>query len=254
MSNENEVHDDRQTLSAIVREVGIEPGPELPCSYLPGRPSRLVAFRAGRLPAGVYHSLMDLNFRRSGDVFYRPACSGCRECVALRVPVATFRPNRAQRRCWARNRDLTVEVGRLAPTPEKHALFVRYLEARHDRQMSGEWDSFRDFLYTSPIGTREVTYRLAGRLVGVGIFDVEPRAVSTVYCFFDPDLSARSVGTFNILWTIDHCCAQGTPYVYLGYYLRDCRRMNYKINFTPCELLDEQGRWQPFPTPGAIIQ
>ena len=254
MSDKSEIGDDREVLRGFIREVGIKPGPEQPCSYLPGRPLRLVAFRAARLPPGLYHPIMDLNFRRSGDVFYRPACSGCRQCVALRVPAATFRPNRSQRRCRARNRDLAVEIGQFSPTPEKHALFVRYLEARHDRQMSAEWDSFRDFLYTSPIRTHEVTYRLAGRLVGVGIFDVEPQAVSTVYCYFDPDLSARSIGTFNILWTIDHCCARGIPHVYLGYYVRDCRRMSYKIGFTPCELLDEQGRWQPVPSDHPVVK
>jgi arginine-tRNA-protein transferase len=113
--------------------------------------------------------------------------------------------------------------------------------------MSGDWDSFCDFLYSSPINTLEVAYYLGETLVGAGILDVEPEAVSTVYCYFDPDLPARSIGTFNILWTIEYCRLRGIPYVYLGYYVANSRQMRYKINFRPCELLSDDDSWGPSP-------
>lgn len=239
---------DRLSLRDLIRSVGLEPGPEQPCSYLPGRQARMIAFRADELPPGLYQSLMDLNFRRSGDVFYRPVCDACRQCAAVRVPTGTFQPNRSQRRCRLRNQDIEVRVEQPTPTEEKHALFQRYLRARHDRQMSGDWDDFCDFLYSSPINTLEVVYRLDGVLVGAGILDVEPEAVSTVYCYFDPELPARSIGTFNILWTIEYCLSRGIPYAYLGYYVADSRQMRYKINFRPCELLSGDDCWAPAST------
>ena len=73
---------------------------------------------------------------------------------------------------------------------------------------------------------------------------MEPEAVSTVYCYFEPDMPARSLGTFNILWSIEYCKQLDVPHLYLGYFIRDCRKMNYKIRFRPCELLDLKGNWQ----------
>ena len=230
----------------LIARLSLSVGPASPCPYLPNRSARNIAFQAAHLPSGLYHSLMDLNFRRSGCVFYQPACDPCRQCQAIRVATEPFKPSRSQKRCLQRNADLTIEVCEPAPTEEKHCLFTRYLDERHDSQMTGDWQSFCDFLYRSPIETREVVYRHQGRLVGVGLFDVEPQAISTVYCYFDPDLAGWSIGTFNILWTIRHAREHDLPYVYLGYYIRDARTMNYKIHFRPCEILGEDGDWHRF--------
>ncbi|GMU23824.1 MAG: hypothetical protein AMXMBFR13_39020 [Phycisphaerae bacterium] len=237
----------QQRIDAVrlfLRHSGLQAGGQHDCSYLPGRSSRELAFRASALPPGVYHALMDLNFRRSGSVFYRPQCPACHQCQAIRVPVASFQPNRAQRRCWRRNQDLKVTAGRLSPDAGKHALYRAYQDQRHRRQMDAGWQGFCEFLYQSPVTTFEVNYSLAGRLISAAIADVEPGAVSTVYCYFDPQLEDRSLGTFNILWTIDWARQLGLPYVYLGYYIANSPKMSYKLNFRPCELLNAQGAWQ----------
>jgi leucyl-tRNA---protein transferase len=218
------------------------PGEAFPCPYLPGRPARRVVLAAEPLP-GVYHALMDSNFRRLGPVFYRPACDGCAECRMLRLVVSDFRPSRAQRRCAARNRDLAVELVEPRPTPEKHALYRRYLETRHDGQMDGSTEEFERFLYESPIDSVEAVYRLEGRIVGVGIVDREPLAWSAVYCYFEPDLPGRSLGVFNVLTLVEECRRREVPYLYLGYYVRGCAAMAYKASYRPHELLKEDGRF-----------
>ncbi len=228
-------------------ETGIlQPGPPQGCSYLPQQQARTVAFVAEHLPAGVYTALLALNFRRSGTLLYRPACAECRQCRNLRVPVAAFHPNRTQRRCWGRNADLAVTVGEPRPSQEKLALFRRYQQERHDGQMATGWRDFCDFLYSSPILTREVEYRLNGTLLGVGIADHEPQAASLVYCYFDPQAATRSPGVFNVLWMIEYCRRVSLPYLYLGYYIRDSAKMNYKAAYKPCEILDDRGQWRPF--------
>ncbi|MBI3462378.1 MAG: arginyltransferase [Planctomycetes bacterium] len=219
-------------------------GPAHPCSYLAGRWAESDWFVASQLPAGAYHSLMDLNFRRSGALFYRAACDGCQECKAIRVAVQEFQPNRSQRRCWRRNQDITVSVGPPVPTEDKLEVYQRYLRDRHDREMGGSWSEFCAFLYNSPLHTREVVYRQAGQVLAAGIVDVEPHAVSTVYCYYDPDASGRALGVFNVLWTIDWCRRKQVPYVYLGYFVRECNKMNYKAHYRPCELLEPDGRWR----------
>jgi arginine-tRNA-protein transferase len=203
-----------------------------------------VALRPERLTPRLYRLFLDLNFRRLGPVVYRPACEGCRECRQLRVDVARFRPSRAQRRCTKRNADVTVEAGRPEATAEKHEVYRRYLETRHDGQMSGSWEEFRDFLYDAPPFTHEVVFRVGGHLLGAGIYDVSPEAVSAVYFYFDPDLGGRSPGTLNVLWLVGECRRLGVPWLYLGYHVAKSPSMAYKSGFRRHEILGDDGQWR----------
>lgn len=236
----------RRLAEAIERAAG-SPGPPFACPYLEDRRARHLALRLEPFAPGLYHALMDLNFRRLGDVFYRPECDGCRECRMIRIPVAEFRPSRAQRRCLRKNRDVSVRFGTPRPSEEKQALYRRYLEARHDGQMDGSPAELQGFLYSSPLRTLETTYHAAGRLLGVGIADLEPLALSAVYCFFEPALGERSLGVLNVLTLIEECRRRGLRHLYLGYYVAESRRMNYKAGYRPCEILDVDRGWVRVP-------
>jgi len=235
----------RARLARLVGALGLEPSPPSPCPYLPGRDSRLVALRPNRLTPRLYGLFLDQNFRRLQDLVYRPQCDGCRECRQLRVDTRRFRPSRAQRRCSRRNADVVAEVGRPRPSAEKHAVYARYLAARHDGAMSGSWEEFSEFLHEAPEMTREVHFRAAGRLVGAGIFDVAQDALSAVYFYFDPELAARAPGTFNVLWLVEEAKRRSCPWLYLGYYVAGSPRMAYKAGFHPHEILDDDGRFRP---------
>lgn len=237
----------RARLARLVGALGLEASPPSPCPYLPGRASRLVALRPNRLTPRLYGLFLDLNFRRLQDLVYRPQCDACRECRELRVDVPRFRPTRAQGRCWRKNADVTAETGRPAPSAEKHALYRRYLEARHDGSMSGSAEEFEEFLHQAPEMTREVVFRAGGRLVGAGIFDVARDALSAVYFYFDPLLGARSPGTFNVLWLIEEARRLGCAWLYLGYYVAGSPSMAYKARFHPHEVLGDDGRFRPEP-------
>lgn len=232
-----------QRLARILAEAGLRPGAEHPCPYLPGRSARQIVVLPPPGIPGLYHSFMDLGYRRLGSVYYRPACRGCQECRPLRVRVEEFQPSRSQRRCLERNRDVVVEVGAPEATAEKHDLYRRYLEARHDGQMDGSWSELKDSLYDTPPTTLELCYRAEGRLLAVGLADAEPRALSAVYCFFDPGEEARSLGTLNVLRLIEECRRRGVPHLYLGYWVAGSPKMAYKASFRPHELLDDEGRW-----------
>ena len=109
------------------------------------------------------------------------------------------------------------------------------------REEDGSPAELHGFLYSSPIDTLEMTYVLDGRVVAVGIADVEPAALSAVYCYFEPSLAARSLGVFNVLRLVEECRRRGLPHLYLGYYVEACRTMEYKADYRPCEIL-EPGR------------
>jgi arginine-tRNA-protein transferase len=161
----------------------------------------------------------------------------------LRLPVGEFEPSRAQRRCRARNADLDIAVATPARNAEKLALYRRYLEARHDGQMDGSPGEMRALTSSSSVQTCEIEYRVGGRLVAVGIADLEPEAMSAVYCYYDPGEARRSLGVFNVLWMIDECRRRGLAWLYLGYWIRDCPKMSYKSDYRPCEMLVADGRW-----------
>ncbi|MEW6367263.1 MAG: arginyltransferase [Acidobacteriota bacterium] len=244
MSPTEQAHARRTLLLAQAIERAVPaPGEPFPCPYLSGRTARNTTLLVSSYLPGVYHSLMDLNFRRLGHLFYRPRCDGCDACRMIRVPVEEFRPSRAQRRCWTRNRDLSVELGQPVLTDEKHELYGRYLSLRHDGTMDGSLQEFQRFLYTSSVETVEVVCRAGEKLVAVSVADLEPLAMSAVYCYFEPYLPSRSLGTFNILWMIEECRRRRLPYLYLGFFVRDCHQMRYKSNFLPCEILTPEGRW-----------
>jgi arginine-tRNA-protein transferase len=233
-----------EALRRVLEEADLEPDGEHPCTYLPGRTARQVLVRPPSFAPGLYHSFMDLNYRRLGFLVYRAACRGCAECRMLRVLVDDFCPTRAQRRCRARNADLVVAVSRPQATDEKRDLYRRYLESRHDGTMSGSSDELAEFLYDAPPFTFEITYRAGARLVAVGIADVEPLAMSAVYCYFDPAEARRSPGVFNVLSLLDECGERGLPYLYLGYYVAGSRKMAYKADFRPHEIRRADGGWQ----------
>jgi arginine-tRNA-protein transferase len=206
------------------------------------------------MPGSLYHRFMDAGFRRSGRVVYQPVCGHCRACVPLRVPVATFQPDKSQRRTWRRNPDLTVTLTDPEPTPEKHDLYERYRQQWHGADEPRDWSQFTSFLYDSPVETLEFSYRdPAGRLLGVGICDVCDESLSSVYFYFDPDESKRSLGTFSALYELDWASRAGIPYYYLGYWITGCGAMEYKANYRPCEALGTDGVWRELGTPHAPV-
>jgi len=217
------------------------------CVYLPGREWALRMLPAPRHDA-AYRELLERHHRRSGWVVYRPVCRGCQECLPIRVPVAGFRPSRSQRRVLRRNRDVTIEVAHPEPSEEKLELHNRFVAARFDRGDAGftDIDGYAEVFGPSPVTTREMRLRVGGKLVGVGLLDMLPDVISSVYFFFDPEHARRSLGTLSALKELELAAATRRSYLYLGYYISGCREMSYKARFRPSELLYPDGVWRTF--------
>lgn len=229
---------------------------EHPCGYWPERVARdlVIDPRDTRLPQ-IYPQALDWGFRRSGDIVYRPHCHGCRACVAVRIRVDDFVPNRAQRRCLARNADLDARVLPAQRNDERLALYQRYLGARHagggmDDHGSFEFEQFLIGSWTQGrfLELREHCAAGPGRLLAVAVTDLPAdNALSAVYTFYDPDETARSLGTFAILQQIQWARREGRKHLYLGYWIAGHAKMDYKSRFSAVEGFD--GRtWGPLPT------
>ena len=221
-----------------------------PCSYLPERIARSqVATPAHLVNSPVYSELIRAGFRRSGLFTYRPQCDGCQECVPVRVVVDEFEPNRTQRRVLKRNAALTVSVQQPYFDPEHFDLYQRYQAARHagGGMDHDDREQYTHFLVASQDDTYLLTFREGDQVQMVSLIDRVADGFSSVYTFFNPELPARSLGVFNVLWQIDLARQFRLPYLYLGYWIADSRKMAYKQQYQPLQgLIDAD--WRTYPT------
>lgn len=224
------------------------------CGYWPDRQARdLVLDPHDPRLGSLYPLALSWGFRRSGDLVYRPHCDQCRACVAVRIAVAGFVPDRSQRRCLARNADIETRIVAAERTPEQLALYQRYLQLRHpgggmdehgarefDQFLIGRWSHgrFLELREAAAGGER-------GRLLAVAVTDVTEQALSAVYTFYDPDAAGRGLGTLAILRQIEWARRDGLAHLYLGYWIRGHQKMDYKRRYRPLEAYDGR-RWRDF--------
>jgi arginine-tRNA-protein transferase len=218
----------------------------LPCPYLPGRTERkIVTELSGTEAEALHERLSRAGFRRSHNIAYAPVCPGCQACVPIRVVSEEFTPDRTQRRILRANADLTVSEMPARATAEQFTLFQRYQKNRHadgDMAAMGYYD-YRAMIEDTPISTGILEFRDAqDRLLGACLTDWLADGLSAVYSFFDTDEDKRSLGTFAVLWLIGRARSLGLPYVYLGYWVPESRKMAYKARFRPSEILIS-GAW-----------
>jgi arginine-tRNA-protein transferase len=218
-----------------------------PCSYLEGREAQNIYPDPNKvMTKALYDQLIQHGFRRSGNMAYRPYCTGCKACVPVRINVKQFELNRSQRRCIKRNSNLAISIHPAEFNPEHYQLYCQYLAARHSGGGMDEptQDSYLRFLTSDWSETKFIEIRDNNKLVAVAVTDYVNQGLSALYTFFDPSLAKQSLGTFGILMQINLAQTLGLSWLYLGYWIKDCRKMQYKQNFSAIESYVDQ-RWQP---------
>jgi arginyl-tRNA--protein-N-Asp/Glu arginylyltransferase len=238
--------------------------PPGPCSYLPEESSSLEQMVMTDVTPAEFEAMLSRGWRRFGPVYFRPACEACAECVTLRIPTATFHPNRSQRRARAACARFRVVVGTPRVDEERLALYHAWHAWREEaREWQGSELSARDyflqFAFPHPCA-REVAWyddeaEGGTRLIAVGICDETADSWSAAYFFYAPDYAQYSLGTANVVKQVEIARERGLPHLYLGYRVKGCASLRYKSRFRPHELLegrpgpDESPRWQTVTEP-----
>lgn len=157
--------------------------------------------------------------------------------------------------------------------PDEYSLYRSYQRSIHKSKPRECTEKiYRRFLCDSPLrravrpngpaegyGSFHIRYTLDGKLFAVGVVDILPQCLSSVYLFFDPGYAALSPGVLSavkeIEWVRQTCLA--TPrlqYYFMGYYIHTCEKMAYKALYRPSELLcDETRHWMPTTNALAVL-
>ena len=210
-----------------------------PCSYLPEQQARSQAVaQADYVDSQVYSQLMRYGFRRSGLYTYRPQCDQCKACVSVRIVVDEFTPNRTQRRLFKKHQQALYAycLPDLSWHDEHYELYQRYQACRHpDNSEQTGPDEYIEFMLSSHVDTQLVEFRSEDNVLRmVSVFDILDDGLSAVYTFYDVDYIG-SLGSYAIMWLNELCKRFGRPYLYLGYWVENSQKMNYKMNYQPLE-------------------
>jgi len=224
------------------------------CGYLPNRMAQsLIAAPQHLVDANVYSGLIQQGFRRSGKFSYRPHCENCQECVPVRVVLEKFSPNRSQKRAFKQHQNLTATILPVGFHEEHYALYASYQRARHSDDKTAEQtdsdsqendvEQYQSFLCQSNVESVLIEFREGDQLKMVSVIDIVRDGISAVYTFYDTSDNTTSYGTYNILWQALWAQTLDLPYLYLGYWIKDSRKMAYKQNYRPLEKLID-GEWR----------
>ncbi len=220
------------------------------CGYLGDRES-VSAFANPYMDMDLktYNELIQFGFRRSGGYLYRPHCGHCNECVSVRIKVHQFNLSRNDKRNLNKNADITIHTVNGKFQEEHFDLYHRYINSRHP---GGSMENptradYHRFLICNWADTLFIEFRLGKQLLAVAVTDVTSTGYSAVYTFFEPGLQKRSLGHYAILRQIELCRENDLPYLYLGYWIKDCEKMKYKSRYQPAEGF-VHGHWVDFST------
>ena len=214
------------------------------CPYLAGRVSTTDYRILTEVTPEEHEAMMIRGWRRFGLQYFRPECATCMECVSLRIPLAEFQPTKSQRRAWKKCAHLQVQIGRPQVDEERLELFRTWHAMREEtrgwKPSPMNADEYAATFCPPNACAREMAYYDNGRLVAIGLVDLTPNAVSSIYFYYHPDAAPWSPGVASVMFEIEWARQQGCSHLYLGYRVAACPSTAYKSQYGPHELLTDR--------------
>ena len=216
-----------------------------PCNYLPEQEERLlIAVDDVLHDRDHYGWLMQQGFRRSGNDIYRPHCIACQACKSIRVLVNDFTPSKSQKRLLKRNQQFTILISDEVKA-SYYPLYENYINTIHQdgSMFPASQEQFKSFTQNNITPQCYIEIWHNDALISVAVTDDIPDALSAVYTFYDPSYKKHGLGVYSILKQIDIASQQKRQFLYLGYQIAQCNKMNYKDRYNPHQILVEN-QWQ----------
>jgi len=187
----------------------------------------------------IYNALIGKGFRRSGDHIYRPHCDDCSACISVRIKSSNFVANKQQKRCFKKGKRFHTRIHPANFDAQHYRLFEQYINSRHadgDMYPTSE-KQYKEFILCDWMNTQFLDFiePTTGQLIACCVFDQLNTGLSAVYTFFDPDYSRFSLGRLAVLTLIETSKHLDLDYVYIGYWIKACRKMSYKSEYRPIE-------------------
>ena len=194
----------------------------------------------------LFNNLMANGFRRNLDHMYLPVCDNCKSCVSSRINMFGFEFSKSNKRVLRKNISIYHITKNNEIDLDRYKLFIKYANNRHSEgQMKNmSFEEFKSFIYKSPVETRILDFfDMKNKLIGTILLDVLSNGLSAVYSFYDPNLNKNSLGKLMILKAIMEVKKLKLDYLYLGFWIKESQKMNYKLNFNNIELF-KNGSWE----------
>ncbi len=211
------------------------------CVYLDDRLMKMQYKYIQNCPPSLNAQLVKQGWRRFGLYFSRPKCENCNECQSLRINVKNFTPTKSQKRVF-KQKGISFVIKEPTVSDEHLKLYEKY---HRFMQVKKGWDyysvnedSYND-LYIKGFSSygKEVRYYFDDNLVGIDLIDYLDDGISANYFYYDPDYSNLSLGVYSLLMQIEFAKEKNLSWIYLGYYVKDCKSLNYKASYKPNQIL-----------------
>ena len=218
------------------------------CPYLPDKVFIQRYFVHNDLSEYEFDYLLSQGWRKFGYYFFKPECPECFGCTPVRVLAEEYSPSKSQKRVLRKNNVTDVFMAQNSFSEERYKIFEKHSEIRFNQKTTR-----KDFGYNfciSAVPSFVMEYKIAEKLFGTGYIDSSSEGLSSVYFAFDPDYSFLSPGILSSIVEIYTAKNLGKKYYYLGYYVKNNKTMEYKLNFSPYELYDwAEKKWEKVKSP-----
>ena len=215
------------------------------CNYLADQQERLlIAVDPILHDSEHYGWLMHQGFRRSGNDIYRPHCLSCHACQSIRVLINNFVASKSQKRLLKRGQHFSVKVSYTIKS-NYYPLYEKYINEIHSdgSMFPASPAQFQSFTQNDITEQIYIEIWHDDELISVAVTDDIPNALSAVYTFYHPDYRKYGLGVFSILKQIEISKQLEREFLYLGYQINDCEKMNYKNRYKPHQILIEN-QWK----------
>ena len=216
------------------------------CSYVDNKKERKI-FTIMDNPnnADEYESLIKFGFRRSHNILYNQVCDSCNLCKSIRINCVNFNPSKSQKRVIKKNYGIYEKKLKARPSLKQFELFKKYLKFKHDKSEMNEMNyyDYKKMMEAPGIATKIYEYYYEKKLVACVISDFLDDSISMVYSFYSEEILKNSIGKYMILDHLELAKNLNKNYVYLGYWVEGCNKMDYKSKFNSSQVL-MNSKWE----------